>query len=231
MTGEHTSVIYGTHYPNRLFVGCLPPDAGAEDLGTFFANYGNVVEAKVVLDKFGVSKRFGFVTFSNAEDVETLINGKDVIFQGKKINVGPAVKKNVENMENNNNQSAGHENSQNKDLEPPQSIQQIQPIHVAKTIIRKSPLETCQRLNYEQDESSFQSIWGISNQKVSVWGPLSNSFSQYTSKLTEKPSSILDQTNKKPAYYQRYFKNSKYTPTFSNGLRDGTFIHSLSINK
>ena len=23
--GEHNSVLYGTHYPNKIFVGCLPP--------------------------------------------------------------------------------------------------------------------------------------------------------------------------------------------------------------
>lgn len=78
-----------------MFVGCLPPTAGAEDLGTFFSAYGNVVEAKIVLDHEGRSKRYGFVTFSNPGDVEAVINGNEIIFQGKKINVGPAVKKNV----------------------------------------------------------------------------------------------------------------------------------------
>lgn len=97
-TGEHTSVIYGTHYPYRLFVGCLPPDAGAEDLGTFFSEYGNVVEAKVVLDDKGCSKRFGFVTFSNKDNVADLIKSRAIKFKGKMINVGPAVKKNVSSI-------------------------------------------------------------------------------------------------------------------------------------
>ena len=93
-------MIYGTHYPNRLFVGCLPPEAGAEDLGSFFAKYGTVVEAKIVLDHGGNSKRFGFVTFSKPEEVESLIACGDIHFKGKKINVGPAVKKNVRGSTN-----------------------------------------------------------------------------------------------------------------------------------
>lgn len=76
-------------------MGCLPPEAGAEDLGEFFSDYGNVVEAKVVLDSEGRSKRFGFVTFSNSDNVAELIKNRAVVFQGKMINVGPAVKKNV----------------------------------------------------------------------------------------------------------------------------------------
>jgi len=88
-------VIYGTRYPYRLFVGCLPPEAGAEDLGKFFSDYGNVVEAKVVLDRQGRSKKFGFVTFSTKRPVLTLIQMRAIIFKGKMINVAPAVKKNV----------------------------------------------------------------------------------------------------------------------------------------
>lgn len=76
-------------------MGCLPPEAGAEDLGSFFSTFGNVVEAKVVLDQYGRSKRFGFVTFSDPGKVESLIAGENIWFKGKKINVGPAVKKNV----------------------------------------------------------------------------------------------------------------------------------------
>ena len=88
-------MIYGTHYPYRLFVGCLPEETTAEELGTFFNQYGNVVEAKVVLDEKGHSKRFGFVTFSNKEHVAVIIKSRAVNFGGKMINVGPAVKKNV----------------------------------------------------------------------------------------------------------------------------------------
>lgn len=93
--GDHSSIIYGTHFPNRLFVGCLPPQATADDLGKFFSFYGKVVEAKVVLDDQRRSKRFGFVSFSRPEEAESVLASGDVHLMGKKINVGPAVKKEV----------------------------------------------------------------------------------------------------------------------------------------
>lgn len=93
--GDHSSIIYGTHFPNRLFVGCLPPLATADDLGRFFASFGKVVEAKVVLDEHRRSKRFGFVSFAKQEEAEGVLQQGAVYLMGKKINVGPAVKKQV----------------------------------------------------------------------------------------------------------------------------------------
>jgi len=49
---------YGTHYPNRIFVGHLPGKANATDLADFFRTYGTVLEGKVVLDSFGRSRRY-----------------------------------------------------------------------------------------------------------------------------------------------------------------------------
>ena len=47
------------------------------------------------MDDKGCSKRFGFVTFSNKDNVADLIKSRAIKFKGKMINVGPAVKKNV----------------------------------------------------------------------------------------------------------------------------------------
>ncbi|XP_057309338.1 protein boule-like [Hydractinia symbiolongicarpus] len=85
--------IYGTHYPNRIFVGHLPGKASATDLADFFRSFGTVLEGKVVLDSFGRSRRFGFVTFATHEDVQNVLSQGSIFFKGKKINVGPAVKK------------------------------------------------------------------------------------------------------------------------------------------
>lgn len=84
---------YGTHYPNRIFVGHLPAKANATDLADFFRDHGTVLEGKVVLDSFGRSRRFGFVTFANHDDVQNVLSKIPIFFKGKKINVGPAVKK------------------------------------------------------------------------------------------------------------------------------------------
>jgi len=88
-----SSCTYGTHYPNRIFVGHLPGKANATDLADFFSSFGTVLEGKVVLDSYGRSRRFGFVTFTRHEDVQNVLAQGTIFFRGKKINVGPAVKK------------------------------------------------------------------------------------------------------------------------------------------
>ena len=88
-----TACTYGTHYPNRIFVGYLPGKVTASALAHFFRSYGTVLEGKIVLDSFGRSRRFGFVTFANQEDVKNVLAQESIYYKGKKINVGPAIKK------------------------------------------------------------------------------------------------------------------------------------------
>ena len=56
------------------------------------------MEAKVVLDEKSCSKRFGFVTYSTKEEADEVLKQKTLYLLGKKINVGPAVKKEVLNF-------------------------------------------------------------------------------------------------------------------------------------
>lgn len=54
---------------NKLFVGGISWDTNDEGLKTFFEQMGEVVEAKIIFDRFkNRSKGFGFVTFANEED-------------------------------------------------------------------------------------------------------------------------------------------------------------------
>ena len=53
------------------------------------------MEAKVVLDEKACSKRFGFVTYSTKEEADEVLKQKTLYLFGKKVNVGPAVKKEV----------------------------------------------------------------------------------------------------------------------------------------
>ncbi len=90
---EHASVIYGTKFPDRMFVGCLPSDVTALELGEHFTKFGKVLEAKILKDEHGRSKRFGFVTFEAEESVARVLAEKPIIVKGKVVNVGLAVKK------------------------------------------------------------------------------------------------------------------------------------------
>lgn len=80
-----------TEEKNKLYVGNLPYSATDEKLKEIFAEFGDVVEAKVITDKYsGRSKGFGFVTMKDEAMAEKAIKGMD----GKEID-GRQVKINV----------------------------------------------------------------------------------------------------------------------------------------
>ena len=54
-------------------VGSLLTRTTAKDLADIFAEYGIVMEAKVLLDNKGKTKRYGFVMFASAEPVRKLL--------------------------------------------------------------------------------------------------------------------------------------------------------------
>ncbi len=77
---------------NKLFVGGLAWGTSDESLKAFFEQYGTVLSANVIKDKFsGKSKGFGFVEMStDAEAAEAMKNldGKDL--DGRAIRVSEA---------------------------------------------------------------------------------------------------------------------------------------------
>jgi len=63
---------------NKLFVGGLAWATDDQRLGDAFAEYGDVTEAKVILDRdTGRSRGFGFVTFTNGDDAKAAIDALD----------------------------------------------------------------------------------------------------------------------------------------------------------
>lgn len=77
---------------SKLYVGNLPYAVRDEELGKLFAEFGEISEAKVIVDKFSNrSKGFGFVTFANEDDAAKAVeamNGKDV--EGRPLTVNVA---------------------------------------------------------------------------------------------------------------------------------------------
>ena len=60
----------------NIYVGNLSYEVSEEDLSKAFAEYGEVVSAKVIKDGYsGRSKGFGFVEMSNNTEAEAAING------------------------------------------------------------------------------------------------------------------------------------------------------------
>ena len=76
---------------NKLYVGNLSYSVTDESLAELFASFGEVTEAKVIIDKFsGRSKGFGFVTMADEKAAEKAIaemNGKEVDGRAIVVNV------------------------------------------------------------------------------------------------------------------------------------------------
>ncbi|ESN92611.1 hypothetical protein HELRODRAFT_69406 [Helobdella robusta] len=86
---------FGTLIPNRVFVGGISSDTSENELKFFFSAYGPVKDCKIILDRGGISKSYGFVTFENQEDAERILKKEfeNLIFKERKLNVGPAIRK------------------------------------------------------------------------------------------------------------------------------------------
>ncbi|XP_025904969.1 protein boule-like isoform X3 [Nothoprocta perdicaria] len=85
---------FGTVIPNRIFVGGIDFKTNENDLRKFFAQYGCVKEVKIVNDRAGVSKGYGFITFETQEDAQKILQEAEKLnYKDKKLNIGPAIRK------------------------------------------------------------------------------------------------------------------------------------------
>ncbi|CAM6032122.1 unnamed protein product, partial [Sphagnum compactum] len=84
-------------FPNRIFVGGMSRETTEVDLIRYFSEYGNVKSAKIITDIItGASKGYGFVTFASEQEALRLQqNTGVVILHNRKLNIGPAIKRNV----------------------------------------------------------------------------------------------------------------------------------------
>lgn len=76
----------------KLFVGNLPYSTTNESLGEFFARFGEVLSAAVVMDRAtGRSKGFGFVEMVNDPEADAAIaQGDGADMDGRKLTVSEA---------------------------------------------------------------------------------------------------------------------------------------------
>ncbi|KAJ8950177.1 hypothetical protein NQ314_008030 [Rhamnusium bicolor] len=80
----------------KLYVGNLPWTIGHNELKKYFSKFGHVNLATVVFDKkTGLSKNFGFVTFSNREGFEKAANIQSHKLEGNTIKVQPTSGSNI----------------------------------------------------------------------------------------------------------------------------------------
>ena len=76
----------------KLFVGNLPYTTTNEDLGEYFAQFGEVTSAAVIMDRAtGRSKGFGFVEMANDAEADSAIaKGDGAELDGRKLTVSEA---------------------------------------------------------------------------------------------------------------------------------------------
>lgn len=87
---------FGMMIPNRIFVGGITGNTTEAELRQFFSTFGAIKDCKIITDRAGVSKGYGFVTFVQLEDAEKLVQKEGeqhLIFKDRKLNIGPAVRK------------------------------------------------------------------------------------------------------------------------------------------
>ncbi|XP_062852970.1 protein boule-like isoform X2 [Trichomycterus rosablanca] len=85
---------FGTVIPNRIFVGGIDVKTNENDLRRFFSQYGTIKEVKIVIDRAGVSKGYGFITFETQEDAQKILHDADrLCFRDKRLNIGQAIRK------------------------------------------------------------------------------------------------------------------------------------------
>ncbi|XP_054479741.1 protein boule-like [Anoplopoma fimbria] len=84
----------GTVIPNRIFVGGIDYKVNESDLRHVFSQHGAVKEVKIVIDRSGMSKGYGFVTFETQDDaLKILHNANGICFKDKKLSIGQAVRR------------------------------------------------------------------------------------------------------------------------------------------
>ncbi|KAI5750346.1 hypothetical protein M8J76_014901 [Diaphorina citri] len=85
---------YGTVVPKRVFVGGITSTTTEDELCELFSQYGIVKQVKIVVDRAGISKGYGFITFDSEEEAKRLQKDSDnIMFKEKRLNIAPAIKK------------------------------------------------------------------------------------------------------------------------------------------
>jgi cold-inducible RNA-binding protein len=96
----------GTISMNKIFVGGLAWAVDSEGLRAAFSEFGEIIEAKVIVDfETGRSRGFGFVTFADADSAQRSLdmNGREI--EGRPVRV---------DMASSNDQRGGRPNDQKR---------------------------------------------------------------------------------------------------------------------
>jgi RNA recognition motif-containing protein len=75
----------------RIFVANLPWTVGNQELRHHFAEFGHITSAKVIFDRnTGMSRGYGFVSFSNESAVSNVYNKQSHVLEGNQLSLNNA---------------------------------------------------------------------------------------------------------------------------------------------
>lgn len=81
----------GISQVQKLFVANLPWTVGNKELKLYFSKFGHVASASIVYDKnCGLSRGFGFVSYSNRSGFNAAVNQSVHALEGRALTVQPA---------------------------------------------------------------------------------------------------------------------------------------------
>uniref|UniRef100_A0A8C5MZ87 Deleted in azoospermia-like n=1 Tax=Leptobrachium leishanense TaxID=445787 RepID=A0A8C5MZ87_9ANUR len=93
ISASHSYVLpEGKIMPNTVFVGGIDIRMDEIEIRGYFSRFGPVKEVKIITDRNGVSKGYGFVSFYDDVDVQKIVDSQ-INFHGKKLKLGPAIRK------------------------------------------------------------------------------------------------------------------------------------------
>ena len=95
----------------KIFVGGIGADVRPKEFEEFFAKYGTIIDAQLMLDKdTGRSRGFGFVTYDSPDAVDRVCQNKYIEFKGKQIEIKRAEPR---HMQKGHGSGGGHGNNYN----------------------------------------------------------------------------------------------------------------------
>ncbi|KAI8389010.1 related to Nuclear polyadenylated RNA-binding protein 4 [Nakaseomyces glabratus] len=81
----------------KIFVGGIGPDVRPKEFEEFFAQWGTIIDAQLMLDKdTGRSRGFGFITYDTPDAVDKVCQNKFIDFKGRKIEIKRAAPRHLQ---------------------------------------------------------------------------------------------------------------------------------------
>lgn len=95
----------------KIFVGGIGPDVRPKEFEEFFAQWGTIIDAQLMLDKdTGRSRGFGFITYDSPDAVDKVCQNKFIDFKGKKIEIKRAAPRHLQKAGGNRQPNQQHNN-------------------------------------------------------------------------------------------------------------------------